>query len=228
MELVDLSGAIEDGQPVYPGWQTTRFWVSARHGDGSPVNRVMLVSEHGPTHVDSFNHFDSDHETSVDEIPLDRFYTGGLAIDCSDVPEDEFITTDAIRERLDRNDLEIRPGDTLLFHTGHRERNYGLEPEDHRAYNGDHTGPSGEAGEWLAEQGVSNMGIDAPSIEHSTNWQNGDFPLHAMCAREEVLHMENMANIDAVVGERFRFVAFPLKLDGGTGSPIRPVAVQED
>lgn len=227
MELVDLSGPIEDGQPVYPGWQPTRFWVSARHEDGSPVNRVVLVSEHGPTHVDSFNHFDPDNDTSVDEIPLERFYTEGIALDCSDVPDEEFVTTEVIRERLDRTGLAIEDGDTVLFHTGHRRRNYGLEPADHQAYNGDHTGLSEDAGYWLAEQGALNMGIDAPSIEHSTNWQNGDFPVHAMCARHEVLHMENMANLDAVAGQRFRFVAFPLKLDGGTGSPIRPVAVLE-
>lgn len=225
MELVDLAGYVEDGQPVYPGWQPTRFWVSARHDDGTPLNRVMLVSEHGPTHVDSFNHFDPNNETTVDKIPLERFYTDGIAIEFADKADDEWIRIADIEAQLDEHGLEIRDGDTLLFHTGHRERNYGLEPEQRQKYMYEHTGLTGEAGYWLQEQGVLNMGIDAPTIEHSSAWDTGEYPVHRMCAEHEVLHMENLANIDAVVGERFRFIAFPLKLRDGTGSPIRPVAV---
>lgn len=227
MELVDLSGEVEDGQPVYPGWQPTRFWVSARHGNGAPLNRVMLVSEHGPTHVDSFNHFDRDNDTSVDQIPLERFYTSGIAVDFSDKSADEWISIEDIEAQLDHHDLAIEDGDTVLFHTGHRQRNYGLDDESKQAYMYEHTGLTGDAGDWLQEQGVSNMGIDAPTIEHASAWDTGEYPVHRMCAEHEVLHMENLANIDAVVGERFRFIAFPLKLKDGTGSPIRPVAVLE-
>lgn len=258
MEIVDLGGAIEDGQPVYPGWPKTRIWVSDTHeevglqwADGvdeeteiikrslqfyregsdeeHPINRTIQMSEHGPTHVDSFNHLDPANDTSVDEIPLERFYTRGVALDLSHKDSDEFIEVEDIEAQLDEHDLEIKDGDTVLFHTGHRERNYGIDDVDQRrAYMFDHTGLSGDAGWFLQEQGVGNFGIDAPTVEHASAASTKEYPVHDMCSEHEILHMENLENIDSVVGEAFQFAAFPLRIKGGTGSPLRPVAIFED
>jgi kynurenine formamidase len=261
MEIVDLSGEIEDGQPVYPGWPKTRIWVSDTHeevglqwesqiGDNEeeteivkrslqfyregsdeehPMNRTIQMSEHGPTHVDSFNHMDPANDTSVDEIPLERFYTGGIALDMSDKDSDEFIEPEDIESQLDEHGLKIKEGDTVLFHTGHRAENYGVEDIDKRwAYMFDHTGLSGDSGWYLYEQGVKNFGIDAPTVEHASAASTKKYPVHDMCAKHEILHMENMENIDEVAGERFQFAAFPLRIKDGTGSPLRPVAIFED
>ncbi|WP_255152306.1 cyclase family protein [Halorarius halobius] len=258
MRIVDLSGAIEEGQPVYPGWPKTRIWVSDTHeevglqwadsveeeteiierslqfyraGDDEehPINRTIQMSEHGPTHVDSFNHLDPANDTSVDEIPLERFYTDGIALDLSHKSSDEFIEVEDIEAQLEEHDLEIREGDTVLFHTGHRQENYGIDDVDkRRAYMFDHTGLSGEAGWFLHDHGVGNFGIDAPTVEHASAASTKEYPVHDMCAEHEILHMENLENIDEVVGERFQFAAFPLRIKDGTGSPLRPVAIFED
>lgn len=258
MRIVDLSGAIEEGQPVYPGWPKTRIWVSDSHEEvglqwadaveeeteiirrslqfyreGSkeehPINRTIQMSEHGPTHVDSFNHMDPANDTSVDEIPLERFYTRGIALDFSYKDPEEFIEVNDIEAQLDEHDLEIEDGDTVLFHTGHRERNYAVDDVDkRRAYMFEHTGLSGDAGWYLQEQGVGNFGIDAPTVEHASAAQTKEYPVHDMCAKHEVLHMENLENIDSVVGDEFQFAAFPLRIKDGTGSPLRPVAIFED
>lgn len=258
MQIVDLSGAIEDGQPVYPGWPKTRIWVSNTHeeiglqtldrvgeetqmikrnlqfyNEGSdeehPINRTIQMSEHGPTHVDSFNHMDPANDTSVDELPLERFYTSGIALDFSDKDPEEYIYVDDIEAELAAHNYEIREGDTILLHTGHRERNYSVDDLDmRRAYMSDHTGLDGEVGEFFQKQGVKNFGIDAPTVEHSSAATTGEYPIHDVCAEHEILHMENMANIDQVVGKRFQFVAFPLKIKGGTASPLRPVAILDE
>jgi kynurenine formamidase len=165
---------------------------------------------------------DPANDGSLDKIPLERFYTEGIAIDVSHVDSDDFVTVEDIRAQLDEHDLEIKAGDTVLFHTGHRQRHYGLDVDSRRSYMFDHTGLDEEAGYWLQERGVSNMGIDAPTIENSNAAFTKEYPVHDMCAEYEVLHMENLENIDAVVGKRFTFVAFPLKIKDGTGSPIRP------
>ena len=144
MRIVDLGGAIEDGQPVYPGWPKTRIWVSDTHEElglqwagqveeeteiiqrslqfyreGSdeehPINRTIQLSEHGPTHVDSFNHLDPANDTSVDEIPLERFYTRGIALDLSEKGPDDWIHVEDLPKttsgKVRRRELEDRRTD---------------------------------------------------------------------------------------------------------------------
>lgn len=53
-----------------------------------------------------------------------------------------------------------------------------------------------------------------------------NFEAHNICGERKMTHMEGLANLEQVVGKgRFTFVGFPLKLRGGSGSPIRAVAL---
>ncbi len=258
VELVDLSGYVEEDQPVFPGNQRTKFLVSSTHEEsgytakqkvgketgaikrklkakkqGSDEEhlhiRTLLLSEHGPTHIDSFSHLDPTNDKSIEKIPLERFYTEGIGIDLSHLSADDFITIDDIQAELDAHDLEIKDGDAILLHTGHRAENYSIEDHEKRyKYLHEYPGLNRESADWLAEQGVSNIGIDSPSIDHGTAGATQEFPAHDMCAEHEILNMENMANLDAVAGKRFQLVAFPLKLRDGTGSPFRPVAILDE
>ncbi len=49
-----------------------------------------------------------------------------------------------------------------------------------------------------------------------------------MCRKYGITHFENLANLDQVVGKRFTYIGFPLRIREGTGSPVRAVAVLED
>jgi kynurenine formamidase len=49
-----------------------------------------------------------------------------------------------------------------------------------------------------------------------------------MCREHGIAHYENLANLDQLVGKRFTFVGFPLRIRGGTGSPVRAVAVLDE
>lgn len=254
VRLIDLSGVVESGQPVYPGAQSTQFWVSATHEESAhaglrqlgeetpsirrklsarragdtdehPIVRTLVLSEHGPTHIDALTHVDPTSEASIDRLPLDRFYGDAVGVDVSGLG-DGFITVDAIQDSLDEYGLELRRGDAVTLHTGHRAAHY--DPDDVEArftYFHDAPGLDAAAADWLGDRGVTNVGIDGPSIDHGSALRTHEYPAHDMCAEYEVLNMENMANLDAVVGRRFTLAAFPLKLDGGTGSPIRPVAI---
>lgn len=254
VRLIDLSGYVEAGQPVYPSLQSTQFWVSGTHEEAGyvglqhvgeetpsikrklkaqrkgeegthPIARTILVSEHGPTHVDSLSHVDPTSDGTIDRLPLERFYGDAVGVDVSDVGSG-FISVDDVRAGLDEGGLELREGDTITLYTGHREAYY--DPDDvekRHAYFNEAPGLDEEAAYWLGERGVSNIGIDAPSIDHGTALQTQRYPAHDMCAEYEVLNMENMENLGAVVGRRYTLCAFPLKLKDGTGSPIRPVAI---
>lgn len=257
VELIDLAGYIEEDQPVYPGNQPTQFWVAISHEgsayewrqqgfetdavlrkekaqrEGSqeehPISRTMLVSEHGPTHVDALTHLDPTEDRSIDEMSLDWFYGPAVGVDVSHVDAEEFITVDDLERELDDHDLAIRDGDAITLHTGHREQNYAVgDIEKRYAYLHDHPGLDKEAAYWLADQGVKNIGIDAPSIDHGNATETKDYPAHDMGFERSIINMENMANLDAVAGMRYTLCALPLKIRDGTGSPIRPVAIVED
>lgn len=232
VRLVDLSGYVEQGQPVYPGMQGTQFFVTKTHeedgyswkqrvgetdavnrklkakdtGDPSdhPTVRSLLVGEHGPTHVDAFTHFDPTQDGSIDRIPLERFYGDAVGVDVTDVPSDEFITTESIQGSLDEGGLELRDSDAITLYTGHREENYAVNDLEKRyAYLHDYTGLSEDAARWLANNGVRNIGLDAPSIDHSQAVDTKEYPAHDVCAEFEILNMEHMANLWAVAGTRY-------------------------
>jgi len=91
-------------------------------------------------------------------------------------------------------------GRIVLFLTGGRE----LSPE---------------VALFLVAEGVKAVGTDAMSI--------GDETVHTILLTAEVPVFENLTNLEKLVGKTFTFIAFPLKIDGGSGSPVRAVAVVE-
>lgn len=89
----------------------------------------------------------------------------------------------------------------------------------------DSPGLSLEAVHWLADKGCKVFGVEAvsPSPEGESNFQ-----AHNACGERGITHMEGVV-LDEVVGKgRFRFIGFPLKLRGCSGSPIRAVAVFDE
>jgi len=205
-----------------------RKLAARRTGDETehPLVRTLLVSEHGPTHVDAFSHLDPTSDGSVDRIPLERFYGDAVGLDVSSVSEEAFVTESVLRSALDAADLELRPGDAVTLHTGHRAATYAVDdPAGRRAYLTEYVGLSRDGATWLAEQGVGSIGVDAPSIDHGSAMETKDYPAHDVCASHGLLNYENMANLDAVAGRRYTLCAFPLKVRGGTGSPVRAVGI---
>lgn len=79
---------------------------------------------------------------------------------------------------------------------------------------------SAEVALFLVAEGVKAVGTDAMSI--------GDDAVHRILLSEEIPIFENLTNLDEVLGKEFTFMAFPLKIEGGSGSPVRAVAVLED
>src|SRR5206468_12715884 len=109
------------------------------------------------------------------------------------------------------------PGSVLLVRTGSSDR-VGGRPE----YTRDYPGLDQGAADWLAGHEVKAFGVDSPSPD---NPASRTYPVHMMCRRQGMTHYENLANLREVVGRRFTFIGLPLKIRGGTGSPVRAVAV---
>jgi kynurenine formamidase len=259
-ELIDLSGYIEESQPLAESADETQLFTGYTHAerafevkkkreeagyegeneyverhmrgvragqDEKPINQTLYVSEHGPTHVDSIDHLDPTSDLSIDEMPLEWFRGPAVCLDVSDVTYPDPITPGDIERALEASGLEIREGDIVLLDTGNYRRNYSLEDRERkRQYESKFVGMEGSAGEFLVEGGAKAIGIDAISVDHPPNiFPTYDFPIHSLCAGEEVVIYENLANLDTVAGRRFTFSGLPMKIREGTGSPVRAHAI---
>jgi kynurenine formamidase len=232
-DIVDLTQEIYEGQPVYHTHQQTVTWRDTSFEDIDYMLRkeldedppftfetnALLLCEHGPTHVDAPRHFRPDGD-SIEELPLERFHTPGKAIDVSHRGPGEYITVDDIESACEDADVAVEQGDTVLLRTGHYD-----ETHPTREYSANYPGLNADATQWLIDHGVVNFGVDQPSPDTP---DDPTYPCHSLCRDHDLPHMENLKNIDRVVGDSFTFLGFPLPIRDGTGSPIRAVALLED
>ena len=114
----------------------------------------------------------------------------------------------------------IAKGDTVLINMGVNERLWGTP-----GYATDFPGLHVDSVHWLADAGVKIFGVEAvsPAPQGEPN-----FKAHLACGERGITHIECLWNLEAVVGKgRFTFIGFPLRIRGGTASPIRAVAMFE-
>jgi kynurenine formamidase len=215
--------------PVYPGHVKTVVWQNHSHveteanfeGGFSYQANGMLLSDHGPTHVDSISHFDPRPDApSIDQMPLDLFHGPGVCLDVSHKAPAEYVTAADLDEACAAAGAEVRPGAVVLIRTGTHDR-VGGTAEYQQRYPGLDDGASA----WLADHEVKIFGVDSPSPDHP---MSPSYPCHMMCRARGVTHYENLANLAELVGRDFEFMGFPLRIRGGTGSPVRAVAVVDD
>lgn len=227
--LIDLSQEIYTGMCVYPGHLKTVVFDHASHeetserfeGGFSFQTTGLLVNDNGPTHVDSFSHLDPDPQAAtIDRMPLELFYGDAICLDVSACEPRTDIEPVHLDAALGASGLQLRHGDILLLHTATHGRHHGT-----REYLTRFPGLGAAASQWLVDKGVKTFGVDSPTPD---NPASRSYPCHMMCRAHHITHYENLANLDQVVGRRFTFVGFPLRIRGGHGGPTRAVALLEE
>jgi kynurenine formamidase len=227
MRLIDLSGEIFHKCPTLPNhppavitdYNTHDTYREAEGVRFSIASKYMSFGEHTGSHVDAPCHFDADpNARSVDQIPLEDCYTSAICLDLSHIE---------LKHRISIGDLEaaekasgetIQPRDTVLLYMAHYDRTFGTP-----AFMTDFPGLTKESAEWLGAKGILMFGVEAASPGRPGK---DNFEVHLVCRDMGFTHMEGLTNLDKVVGVgRFTFIGFPLKIRGGTGSPIRAVAM---
>ncbi len=229
MELIDLSREIFHRTQVHPSHPpvVVATWYDhdekKRAGSTEFSSKALSISfsDHAGTHVDAPVHFDSRPDAaSIDQMPLERFYTSAICLDLSHAPLRHAVTVPEMEAALAGSGQEIRPGDTVLLYMATNERLLGKP-----GYLHDFPGLALESVHWLADRGIGMFGVEAvsPAPEGEPNFQ-----AHLACAERGITHIECLANLQRLVGRgRFRFIGFPLRIRGGTASPIRAVALFE-
>lgn len=136
------------------------------------------------------------------------------------------ITVEDIEGTLQRQGVEIREGDVVLFRTGHGQ----LWMEDNEAYSVSNPGPGVTAIKWLVDLEIVMTGADTPSVE-AVPGEDPDRPFEAhqwLMNRNGIYNLENL-DLEALAADQvyeFAFVFAPLRLKGATGSPGNPIAVR--
>ena len=229
LKLIDLSQEIYQGMDVFPMHQKTFIMSNMSHEDNMKLTgsetlgfsaRNLLISEHGGTHSDGVWEYNPEGPT-IDNMPLEYFWGSAICIDLSHIRYPNYFEPKDLEEAVRRSGQEIRKGDIVLLYTGHHDRAFGTDK-----FQTDYSGLSYEGAKWLAEQGVVNIGVDAPAIDLTPDDIN--FSGHMVCGEYHITNTENLCNLDKLVNKRFLYIGLPLKIREGTGSPIRAVALLEE
>ena len=178
-----------------------------------------MLNDNGPTHVDSFSHLDPDPDApTIDQMALELFYGPAICLDVSSVPEQTDITADHLDAALASSGLDVEPGDHCFFYTATYDKYAGKSE-----YLTNFAGLGESAVQWIVDNQITTFGVDSPTPDNPTS---RIYPAHMMCRRERKTHYENLV-LTEVVGRRFTFVGFPLKVIGAHGGPTRAVAIVE-
>lgn len=194
---------------------------------------MIMTSDHSATHVDALSHIDPLGDP-IDRVPLDVMYGEAILLDLSHLEpviydsfqhfgpkksgiiSSDYITIDEIRKAARKAKVEIKKNDIVLIKTGAGK----LWPKIEYAH---YIVPiKAETLSWILDKGVRVLGFDQITIDIAPEYGEP----HMLMRQREFWHIENM-NLEGLDQTRFRFVAFPLKLEGGSGSPIRPLAILE-
>jgi kynurenine formamidase len=136
------------------------------------------------------------------------------------------ITPADLQTALQRQNLEIEPGDAVLIHTGWG-RHWG---KDNALYGKGAPGIGVAAAEWLASKNPMLVGADTSGVEVSPNPDpNLNLPVHQIMLVVNGIHLLENLRLDQLAADRVyesAFIIQPLKMQGATGSTVAPVVVR--
>ncbi len=222
--VIDLSQTLEEHMPHFP--THSRFfhnlWGSYWHG-GRSLSYQLVMHEHNGTHVDAPAHFVSDAKpqahVTIERVPVARLLGRGVRVNCQGMKASEYVSRDRIA-RWESEHGALERGDIVLFDFGWSMK-WELRPNDQR-YVEDWPGVGMNAAEYLLSKQVAAIGVDtlSPDPPEALRTQ----PIHPVVLEKQVLIIENLCNLDQLP-DFFLFLALPLKIRAGSGSPIRAVAL---
>lgn len=231
-KLLDLTYTLDEHTIAWPKNKSfTREKTAWGHAAGGYwyASGEFSMSEHAGTHIDAPLHF-AEGMQSVDEIPIQNLVGSAIVIDMHEAVNKD---RDYRLTRQDVLDWESRhgaipPGAVVLMYTGwgkrwpDRERYLGsATPSDAKTLH--FPGFSKEAADFLiAERKIDGIGIDTPSIDYGPSQ---DFVVHQVINGANLYGLENLANLEKLPPKGAILLALPIKIKGGTGGPVRVLAI---
>jgi kynurenine formamidase len=228
---------------TYPFEQATIYWPTSKEFQLEPVFQGVTekgffytannfsTAEHGGTHIDAPIHF-SEGGHSLEAIPVEQLIGQGVVID---VTEKSAENRDYQVQVEDFTAWEKKHGTQLndvivLLRTGFgkywpdRVKYMGTDERGQEAVAKLHfPGLHPEAAKWLVNnRKIKAIGLDTPSIDYG---QSTLFESHVTLFEKNIPAFENVANLDQLPEKGFTIIALPIKIKGGSGGPLRIVAI---
>lgn len=251
--VFDLAQPLDQRTPIHPTHPPYRVALVRRYGDlvraddVSGATEMLVMSGHHSTHMDALGHMSaggrlhggadaaeaarggwglkSHSIAEVDPVVSEGVLLDAEAVRGRPLEAGEVVGVEDLERACELGGVEVRPGDTVLVRTG-----WSRHWEDAATFSGEHGGSPGvdlEAARWLVDRGARLTGSDTMVYEVTGPATDG-LPVHAFLLVEQGINIMEMLHLDELASEgvyRFLFVAAPLKLVGGTGSPLRPIAL---
>src|SRR5258705_9677145 len=197
MILIDLSRDIEHKMAVLPNHPQVIVTAFATHDevrvvDGygfSSATMAVVMGDHAGTHVDAPKHFDANpNAKSIDEVPLENFFTEAVCLDLSHKPLKSDISIEDLEKAEKAAGVTIKPKDTVLLHMDFFRRTHGTP-----GFITDFPGLTKEPATWLGNKGIGMFGVEAvgPGRPGRNNFEG-----HHLCPHLGFPHIEAIAKPD--------------------------------
>lgn len=212
MKPIDLSLTISESIPSFPGSPTPQFidWSDIDH-DGYNLE-LLFLSSHTGTHLDAPYHFVK-NGLKIHQIPLVRLFGKAILIKLKKSKNTPITKSDITS--FEKKNGKIPNLSSVFFFTDWQKN---LKKNNYFTEN---PGLDASSAKYLASKKINLVGIDSPSIDLG---KDESFSVHHILSKNNILIVENLANMNKIRSLEFNFTILPLKLKDATGSPVRAVA----
>ena len=209
MKVIDLTLTVSEKIPTFPGSPKPHFieWETIPK-DGYNLE-LLFLSTHTGTHIDAPFHFVKNGK-KIHEIVPERLVNEAILIRIGKNSNRSISKTDI--QNFEQKNGKIENGSTVIFYTGWQKN------INKKFYFTENPGLSVSAAKYLVSKKINMVGIDSPSIDLGTD---SKFSVHHVLAKNNILIVENLANLGKIKSNNFHLITSPLKLKNATGSPIR-------
>lgn len=224
--VLDLSYAINDKLPAWPGDERVfEAQANATVEKQGYFTRSFWMLEHYGTHMDAPIHFPPG-TIPVDKIPVEHLFGPAVVIDIREETKKnaDYRLPAARVAAWEKAHGHVPRGAIVLLRTGWASR----WPDVARYRNLDKDGVmhfpgfSVEAARLLIERGAVGFGIDTMSVDYGAS---KDFEVHRLAFGAGLYHLENLSDLSALPEAGASLVVAPIKLEGGSGGPVRVFAI---
>jgi kynurenine formamidase len=247
-KVYDLGQPLYAGMPHYPTHPPFARTLTRKHGDfvlengASSASELLTLGGHVGTHIDALSHFSCDGKLHGGYAPKQSYDGGveqhsaehilpiirpGVLFDIAGLMGVDALASDFVitPDHLKACKVEPPAGGIALIRTGwaafwHDASRYITGGSGSNVAG---PGPTEPAARWLSERGIFAAGSDTVAFEKAPS----QMEVHVHLLVEKGIHIIECLNLEELAREgvkHFTFVALPLKIRGGTGSPIRPIA----
>ena len=209
---IDLSLTISESIPSFPGSPKPQFIHWSNIKDDGYNLELLFLSSHTGTHLDAPYHFVK-NGLKISQIPLDRLIGKAILIKLKKSKNTPITKLDI--ELFEKKNGKIPNHSSIFFFTTWQKN---LKKNNYFTNN---PGLSQSAVSYLVSKKINLVGIDSPSIDLGTD---KTFTAHKIFAKNNILIVENLSNLEKIPNSEFNFTILPLKLKDATGSPVRAIA----